>query len=64
MVTHGDILRYIVEDPTLDWANAEVKTFTFEKNRGEDEGEARLVPFVDKDQVKKGGNGPTSSEMI
>ena len=64
MGAHADILRYITDgfSSGAEWANAEVREYTFEKEESEDtQGEAWLVRV--KEVAKKGTDEPTSSEM-
>lgn len=64
LVAHGDCLRYITEgfNSNKDWANAEVREYTFKVEEDEDaEGEAWLIPV--KQVAREGDVGPTSSEI-
>ncbi|KAH8106332.1 phosphoglycerate mutase-like protein [Cristinia sonorae] len=64
VVAHGDCLRYITEgfNSYKDWANAEVREYTFKVEEAEDvDGEAWLVPV--KQVAKEGDAQPTSSEL-
>lgn len=64
VVAHGDCLRYVTDGYNSGalWANAEVREYTFEKGKEEDErGEAWLVPV--KEVAKEGTEERTSSEV-
>lgn len=63
VVAHGDILRYMTDgfNSGAEWANAEVREYTFEKEAKDDvQGEAWLVRV--REVAKKGAEEPTSSE--
>jgi len=64
LVAHGDCLRYMTEgfNSHNDWANAEVREYTFKVDEEDDaESEAWLVPV--KQVAKEGDVQPTSSEL-
>ncbi|THH32156.1 hypothetical protein EUX98_g2025 [Antrodiella citrinella] len=63
LVAHADILRYITEghNSHQDWANAEVREYTFKVNEEDDvDGEAVLVRV--KQVAKEGEEAPSSSQ--
>lgn len=64
VVAHGDILRYMTDgfNSGAEWANAEVREYTFEVEEAEDgRGEAWLKRVGEV--AKEGAEEPTSSEV-